>query len=83
MGRVKMVTQDCSDRNRVTWLPEGVAWVAARAIARETHYAVILYGRYGTARFDQSGNTTVEWSTESTIPGQVEHYEDGTTVCIN
>lgn len=81
-GKVKMVTQDPTDRNSVSWLHRPVAWSAARAVARETHHAVILFGEFGTARFNRDGGGSVEWNERSNSPGLVTEFAPDCTVCI-
>ncbi len=80
--KVKMVTQSPTDRNQVTWLPSAVAWAAARGIATGTHYAVVLIGEFGTARFNQDGSGVVEWNEKSTKPVSVTPFDARTTVAI-
>lgn len=81
-GKIKMVTQSPSDRNQTTWLPYAIAWSAARGIASHTHFGVVLFGEYGTARFDRDGSGHVEWNEQSTKPGEVTRFCSQTTVCI-
>ena len=80
--RVKLIVQSPSERNTTVWLPYAVAFAAARGIARETHFAAILIGPHGTARFDYSGAGVVEWNERSTMPGTTTRFSDRTTVCI-
>ncbi len=80
--KLKLVTQSPSDHNRVNWVESTVAWAAARGIARDTHYAVVLYGEYGTARFDMHGGGKVQWNEKSTMPGKTTTFDANTTVCV-
>ena len=80
--RVKLIVQSPSERNTTVWLPYAVAFAAARGIARETHFAAILIGPHGTARFDYSGAGVVEWNERSTMPGTTTRFCERTTVCI-
>ena len=82
MKRYTLIAQSPSDRNVKVSIPEGLAWPAARGIAKDTHHAVVLIGRYGTARFDACGAGRVEWGPESTCPGEVTRFAENTTVCI-
>jgi hypothetical protein len=76
--RAKMILQSPSDRNTTVYLPIATAWAAARGIARDTHYVVILYGERGIARFRPDGTATVEWAT-----GEVKTYGINTIACIH
>jgi hypothetical protein len=81
--KIKMITQSPSGRNRTNWIEAGgVAWAAARGISRDTHFGVILYGEFGTARFDVNGGGLVEWNQKSTRPDTVTRFDDRTIVCI-
>lgn len=82
MKRVKMITIGCDGKSRTSSLPYAVAWTAARAIARETHFDVVLQGEYGTAHFTQDGSGKVEWNDKSTTPGKTTGFCTNTTVCI-
>jgi hypothetical protein len=64
--RVKMITQDPTDRNTTTWLPESVAWLIGQTIAKQTHLSVLLYGEYGIARFNYDGTGTITWNERAT-----------------
>lgn len=64
---------------RIT-VPPALAWAAARGIARETFYGVVLSGQYGTAQVRQDGSADVCWLGESlTSPTR---YEPNATACI-
>jgi hypothetical protein len=80
--KIKMICQSPTDRNRVTWIDSHFAWAAARGIATWTHQAVILYGEFGTARFDRFAGGYIEWNEKSTKPGVVDFFDDKTQVCI-
>lgn len=80
--RVKMLVQSPSDRNTTIWLPYAVAFAAARGIARQTHYAVILFGERATARFSRDGSGTIEWNDQPAAPGTTYRFDERTTVCI-
>jgi len=81
--KVKIVTNSPSDRNRVTWIDSSIAWYAAQGIAKLSHHAVILYGKYATVRFDYLGGGTCVWNEKSTLPGDVTKFSPETTVCVN
>jgi len=74
-NRCRIVVQSPADRNQSFSLPFAVAWAAARGIARDTHHAVILYGRYGGAKFSGDGSGYVEWNERSRIPGIVSYFD--------
>ena len=59
-----------------------IAWAAARGIARETHYGVVLLGRYGVAGFGPDGSVEVTWNGDSTTPGERKTYGPNVTACI-
>jgi hypothetical protein len=81
--RVKLIVQSPSDRNTTILIPYAVAWAAARGIARDTHYAVILFGEYGTAHFNHAdGGGYVEWNDKSTMPGETTRFDERTRVAI-
>lgn len=80
---VKMITQNPADKNRVTWLPRHLAWIIARAVAMETHDAVLLHGTYGVAHFRPDGSGHVEWNEKSTLPGQTTEFDAHTLVAIS
>lgn len=81
--RIKMIVQSPSDRNSTIMLPYAVAWAAARGIAKDTHYAVTLYGELGTARFNHTGDGgIVEWNERSTTPGQTTTFAENANVSI-
>lgn len=63
-------------------LPIGIAWVAARGIARDTHASVCLAGQFGLAAFGSDGCGDVYWNDRSTCPGEVTHFGERTIVCI-
>lgn len=81
--RCKMVTQSPCGKNRVTWMPINVAWPAARGIARDSHFSVILYGKFAVARFNYDGSGSVVWNELSTEPGKTTSFGENVTVCIN
>ena len=81
--KCKLIAQTPSGRNQVVQIHIGLAWAAARGIARDTHCAVILYGKYGTARFHADGSGIVEWNDLSTLPGEKTKFSPATLVCIN
>ncbi len=81
-NKLKMVCQSPTERNRVTWIHPAFAWHAARGIARDSHQVVILYGKYGLARFDRFGGGHVEWNEHSTKPGTATEFDDKTIVII-
>lgn len=78
----KLIVQSPAGRNRTIWLPREVAWAAACGIAKDTQHVAILYGEYGTARFNSDGGGTVEWNAKSTKPGETTRFDQRTTVCI-
>lgn len=81
-NRIKLIVQSPSDKNRTIWLPRAVAFAAARGIAKDTHHACILYGEFGTAKFNMDGGGTVEWNEKSTKPGEKTTFAPNTTVCV-
>jgi len=76
--KTKMVVTSPSDRNQTVRLPYAVAWAAARGIARDTHYAVVLYGEFGVARFNDTGGGMVEWIRSGIVSG----FNSQTTLAI-
>ena len=70
------------DGNQRISVPQALAFPIARAIAVETHYAVVIHGVYGIARFNRDGTGRVEWNEHSTMPGQTTEFDERTTVCI-
>lgn len=74
---IKMIVQSPTDRNQTVTLPYAVAWAAARGIARDTHYAVVLIGEFGTARFNSKGGGTVEWDN-----GEVTEFDNRAMAAI-
>lgn len=82
MERAKIIVQSPAGRNNVIHLPYAVAFAAARGIAVATHFGVILYGTYGTARFNSDGSGQVDWNEKSTCPGETTSFAERTMVCI-
>ena len=80
--RLKLIVQSPSDKNRTILIPREVAWAAARGIAKDTHHRCVLYGQFGTARFDGEGCGTVDWNEKSTEPCTTTRFAPNTTVCI-
>ena len=62
-----------------------MAWAAARGIAKETHESVILYGKFGVARFCYDGSGNVTWTDEAdpAYRGKVTTFGPNTLVCIH
>jgi hypothetical protein len=81
--RCKMLVASPADGRWITsYLPRSVAWTAAQAIARETHYCVILCGEFGLARFSIDGGGHVEWNEKSTCPDSQTSFGPNTQVAI-
>lgn len=80
--KLKMVTTTTTDKKQVTWIHQGIAWVAAQAIAQKTHCAVTLIGTHGTATFNGDGSGSVFWNEKSASPGKTTLFGSTTTVCI-
>lgn len=64
---------------RIT-VPPALAWAAARGIAQETHYGVVLAGQYGTAVVRSDGSADVCWLGESLT--EPTRYARNSTACI-
>jgi hypothetical protein len=81
--RITMQVESADGGLQSTRIPYGVAWAAARGIARDTHYAVMLFGEYGTATFNHAdGGGYVEWNEKSTKPGERTKFDARTCVSI-
>jgi len=80
--RLTIIATSPSDRNLRFSVPTQLAWTIAQAIAAKTHYACVLHGVYGMARFRIDGSGFVEWNSNSTMPGRTTEFGERTTVCV-
>jgi|SRR6516225_9738467 hypothetical protein len=81
--RLVIIASSPSDRHLRIYVPYSLAWVCARAIARDTHHMAVLYGAYGRARFRHDGSGYVEWNSRSSTPGEKTEFDQRTTVVIH
>ena len=78
----KLILRWPDGRDETVYLPASVAFIAARAIARQTTADPVLWGEFGTAEFKNDGSGSVLWNSDFNTPGAVTHFDTRTIVCI-